>query len=149
MPLLRPSIGGTQLHRGRSRDRNIGLAAVFGIFIAVYATVATAFYWLMQPTVAGNRGLAAYSPPPNTVVRYADTPWIPPDPSDTSAPLVPIQRTSEPVQGSAAAAPAPKTDNKTRETAAAPARRQHAARARPTYNYPGRAFNAFAFRPWF
>jgi len=124
------------------------LAAIFGILIAVYASVAGVFYWVMQPTVAENRGLAAYQPPPNTVVRYADAPWIPPDPSDTSAPLTPIQRTQE-TAPSSPAAPAAKTDSKTRETAAAPAGRQHAARARPAYNYRGRPFNAFAFRPWF
>jgi hypothetical protein len=35
----------------------------------------------MQPTVSANSGLAAYRPPPKTVVTDAYAPWVPPGPT--------------------------------------------------------------------
>jgi hypothetical protein len=35
-----------------------------------------------QPTVFANSGLAGYRPPPKTIVKYADAPWVPPDPPE-------------------------------------------------------------------
>jgi hypothetical protein len=131
------------LRSGTSRYQGSGLAAAFAIFLAVYVGFAFCFYWLMQPTVVGNGGLAAYHPPPNTVVRYADSPWVPPADSEpfTSFALAEPARASE-----ATSAEAPKTETKTRETRTAP-RRQHAVRTRPSY---GRSFaSPFGFRPWF
>ena len=133
---------GILLRSRTSRYQESGLAAAFAVFLAVYVGFAIGFYWLMQPTVVGNRGLAAYQPPPKTVVTYADSPWVPPP-------------TSEPFTSFALAEPAnagegteaPKTEVKTHETRSAP-RRQHAVRTR-SYG-GGRSFaSPFGFRPWF
>ena len=67
------------------------LGVTVGTVIAAYAGFFLVLYWLMQPTVSANAGLAAYRPPPKTVVKYADAPWVPPDPSET----VPVRRGSD------------------------------------------------------
>jgi hypothetical protein len=113
------------------------------MFLAAYVGVACCFYWLMQPTVVGNRGLAAYQPPPRTVVNYADSPWVPPAASEpfTSFALAAPEPASE-----ARSVEAAKTESKTHEARTAP-RRERAARARPARSY-GSPFG-FGFRPWF
>src|SRR5258708_34411209 len=68
---------------GTSEDYRLGTAV--GILLAAYAGFFLALYWLMQPSVAANPGLAAYRPPPKTVVHYADSPWVPPAPSQALA----------------------------------------------------------------
>ena len=46
-----------------------------GIGLGAYAAFFFVLYWLMQPTVTANSGLAGYRPPPKTIVKYADAPW--------------------------------------------------------------------------
>src|SRR5207245_4902400 len=46
------------------------LAAGVGFRIGACAGFAIYFYWLMQPNVVTNHGLAAYHPPPKDVVYY-------------------------------------------------------------------------------
>jgi hypothetical protein len=116
----------------------------FVVLVAVYLGFAAAFRWLMQPTVMENRGLAAYQPPPNTVLTYTGTPWTPPP--------------SEPFTSYALAEPAPATtsepgakkDTKSTDARTA-ARPERPARARRTYAPSRRqyGFNPFGFRPWF
>src|SRR5262244_2078896 len=65
---------------GAYQDYRLGTAV--GIILAAYVGFFVDLYWLMQPSVAANPGLAAYQPPPKTVVRYADSPWVPPPPSE-------------------------------------------------------------------
>src|SRR5215471_15123461 len=64
------------------RSDDYRLAAAVGFVVAAYLGFFVVLYWLMQPTVTVNPGLAAYQPPPKTVVRYADSPWVPPPPSE-------------------------------------------------------------------
>src|SRR5438445_13759604 len=66
---------------GTSEDYRLGTAV--GIILAAYVGFFVALYWLMQPSVAANPGLAPYRPPPKTVVHYADSPWVPRAPSQT------------------------------------------------------------------
>src|SRR5262245_65936057 len=61
------------------------LGVTVGTVIAAYAGFFLVLYWLMQPTVSANAGLAGYRPPPKTVVKYADAPWVPPEPSEALA----------------------------------------------------------------
>src|SRR2546422_10845997 len=75
-----------------SRFEDCRLGAAGGIVLAVYAGFFFVLYWLMQPSVTANPGLAAYRPPPKTVVRYADSPWVPPPPSG----VLPIRKAAEP-----------------------------------------------------
>src|SRR3981189_2139831 len=61
-----------------SRRQDLSLAAGVGFCLGIYVLPAFAFYWLMQPTVSENYGIAAYKPPPATVVVYPTTPFVPP-----------------------------------------------------------------------
>ena len=63
-----------------SRFEDYRLGATAGMVLAAYVGFFFVLYWLMQPSVTANPGLAAYRPPPKTVVRYADSPWVPPPP---------------------------------------------------------------------
>src|SRR5262244_1144418 len=74
----------------RFEDYRLGAAA--GMVLAAYVGFFFVLYWLMQPSVTANPGLAAYRPPPKTVVRYADSPWVPPPPSEA----LPIRAEAEP-----------------------------------------------------
>jgi len=127
-----------------SRYQRSGLTAGFALFLGVYAVAALIFYWLMQPTVLGNRGMAAYQPPPMTVV--SDVPWVPPAPSETDAAFVAPRRTPEIDQSRAAATT---SEIKAAEKPAAPRReyRVRAARPAPAWSYS--AGRSWGFRPWF
>src|SRR5713101_6901507 len=85
--------GGIQLRLGIPRPHDLGLAAAaLAICLGVYGGFATGFHWLMQPTVVQNLGLAAYQPPPKTVVVYSDSPFVPPAPSAPAAPVALTER---------------------------------------------------------
>ena len=71
---------------------NYRSAAAAGIVLGAYIGFFFALYWLMQPSVSANPGLAEYRPPPKTVVHYADSPWVPPTPSEA----IPIAAATEP-----------------------------------------------------
>jgi hypothetical protein len=130
------------LRSGTSRYQDSGLVAAFGIFLAVYAGFAFCFYWLMQPTVVGNRGLAAYHPPPKTVVT--DLPWVPPGPLEPPAILAATEPTHEIEKSSGVA---PKIE-RAREARTAP-RREPPVRARPNPVWDYASGRSYGFRPWF
>src|SRR5258705_11686731 len=65
-----------------SRRQDFRLAAGVGFCLGVYVVLAVAFHWLMQPTVSENYGIAAYKPPPATIVVYPRAPFVPPPPSE-------------------------------------------------------------------
>ena len=71
---------------------NYRSAVALGIVLGAYVGFFFALYWLMQPSVSANPGLAGYLPPPKTVVHYADSPWVPPAPSEA----LPIPAATEP-----------------------------------------------------
>src|SRR5262245_7441565 len=58
----------------RSRSPADGMGAAVGIPLLAYSLVFGLFviflYWLLQPSRVSNPGLAAYVPPPGTVVSY-------------------------------------------------------------------------------
>src|SRR6266511_3487422 len=64
------------------RYEDCNLATAIGIVLAGYAGFFFVLYWLMQPSITPNPGLAAYRPPPKTIVHYADSPWVPPATSE-------------------------------------------------------------------
>src|SRR5258707_11278515 len=74
----------------------------------------------MQPSVATNSGLPGYRPPPKTVVHYADSPWVPPAPSEA----LPIRPETEPAREIARSSVTeePKKETKKRETRTIPRR---------------------------
>src|SRR5262245_5801438 len=66
-----------------SRSEAGRLVGAAGIAVAAYAAFFIILFWLMQPTVTANSGLAGYQPPPKTIVKYdANAPWVPPSPSE-------------------------------------------------------------------
>jgi hypothetical protein len=105
----------------------------------VYGGLAVCLFWLMQPSVVTNQGLAAYRPPPNTVVNYGDAPWVPPAESEPRAAFA----LAPPEQIAEESKVAPKTETKAREVRTAPKRQ---VRPRPAWNYTS---SPFGFRPWF
>src|ERR1700730_193222 len=112
---------------GTSPSRGAGLVTALAVFLAVYGGIALGFFWLMQPSVAKNSGLAAYQPPPKTVVIYADMPRLPPPPSEPLVALAGAEPTQEIAEKSVAA---PKPESNKRKARPAP-RRERVVRERP------------------
>jgi hypothetical protein len=125
-----------------SRFEDSGIAAAFGLFFSIFAGAALGFYWLMQPTVLKNHGMAAYQAPPMTVI--SNVPWVPPDASsevNSAFAYAPPRRIEE------STAPAPKNEIKPNEARPAPQRRARA-RSAPAWGYAAGRNYGF-FRPWF
>jgi hypothetical protein len=112
------------------------LAAGVGIVLGAYLAFAIGFYWVMQPSVAANSGMAAYRPPPKTVVHDASSPWVPPAPSE-ERPIA--QPEPELTQVEPTAEPKKQTKRQERATARRPVRQQ----PNPFSGY------ASSRRPWF
>src|SRR6267142_2393699 len=91
-----------------SRRQDFRLAAGVGFCLGVYVVLAVAFHWLMQPTVSENYGIAAYKPPPATIVVYPKAPFVPPAPSE----LPPSSVAAEPPASAAFAAVVLKVEEK-------------------------------------
>jgi len=111
------------LLRGKSFGPSTGqyegyrLGAVTGIVAAAYAGFFLLLYWLMQPSVSANPGLAGYRPPPKTIVRYADSPWVPPEPSEP----FPVRVAREPPEvAKSKVTEEPKKETKKQEARTAP-----------------------------
>jgi hypothetical protein len=132
----------------RNEDYRLGTAA--GFVVAAYAGFFLVLYWLMQPSVVANPGLAGYRPPPKTIVRYADSPWVPPDPSEP----FPIRATREPGAEIAKSrvTEEPKKEVKKQEARTAP---RHARPApaqqqqNPFWGGFASSRSSFGSRPWF
>ena len=91
-----------------SRRQDFRLAAGVGFCLGVYVVLAIAFHWLMQPTVSENYGIAAYKPPPATVVVYPKAPFVPPAPPELPSASI----AAEPPASMAFAAAIPDTTKK-------------------------------------
>jgi hypothetical protein len=102
---------------GAPRQQADGLASALGIHLCIYCAVAGCFalglYALLQPSRVPNPGIAAYKPPPATVIAYVPQPFRR-DGVATSAP---------PIAPAALTAPEPETTGRATETTAAPASR--------------------------
>jgi hypothetical protein len=62
------------MRRSSERDPDgvtVALAEHLSMYCAGAACIALALYYSMQPTQVANPGLAAYKPPPRTVITYA------------------------------------------------------------------------------
>jgi hypothetical protein len=120
------------------------LAAAVGVVLAAYVGFAVVLYWLMQPSVAANYGVAAYRPPPKTVVRYADSPWVPPAPSEA----LPLRALAEPAPEIAknSLADEPKKEMKKQEGRA---RRARPVREQPNPFWGHASSPSVGFRRWF
>src|SRR5262245_29277682 len=128
----------------RFEDYRLGAAA--GIVLAAYAGFFLVLYWLMQPSATANPGLAAYRPPPKTIVRYADSPWVPPPPSEA----LPIRAEAEPAPDPAKSSVAeePKKETKKKQEARTTPRRARPVREQPNPFWGYASSRSFG-RPWF
>ena len=134
----------SQYAAGVSRCEGYRLVAALGIFLGVYAGFAFCFHWLMQPNVAANYGLAAYRPPPKTVVNYADLP-APPAAAEPRATFMLAEPTREIAESSVIE---PKKEIKKPEAATTP-RRERSVRERPNPSWTYSSPRSYGFRPWF
>jgi hypothetical protein len=126
-----------------SRFEDFNVAAAFAVSLGVCAVLAFGYYWLLRPTVFPNQGLAAYKPPPKTIVSAV--PWVPPEPGSE---VYTSYGRAEPAPE--AKTVAPKDEKKAREVPPAP-RRERAVRARPapSGNNSYTAGRSWGWRPWF
>jgi hypothetical protein len=134
----------SQYAAGVSRGEDYRLVTAVGIFLGVYGGFAICFYWLMQPNVAANYGLAAYRPPPKTVVNYADLP-APPAAAEPRATFVAAEPTHEIAESRVIE---PKKEIKKPEAATTP-RRERTVRERPNPSWTYSSSRSYGFRPWF
>jgi len=120
------------------------LAAGVGLRIGACIAFAVYFYWLMQPNVVANHGLAAYSPPPKAVVNY-DLQRMPSAPLEQrvalmapeSAPEIAVDNVVE-----------PKKEINKQEARTTP-RRERSVRDQPTPFWDFASPRSQGFRRWF
>jgi hypothetical protein len=144
---VRVSILRTITHQDRRLALALGLNV--GVYAGIVACFAAGLFWLMQPKVVQNQGLAAYKPPPGTVVIYADPARVPaavsepPEPETLGmaepAPAV-VESAATPTQSPAVAT---KKEIKKRETRAMPPRERWS----PFWD--SAATPSRGYRPWF
>src|SRR6516165_10419627 len=141
---------GNLLGPNAPRSDDYPLAAAVGFVVAAYLGFFVVLYWLMQPTVTANPGLAAYRPPPKTVVHYADSPWVPPPPSEA---LPPIRAAAEPAPEPAKSSVAeqPKKETKKQEARTSPRRARPVREQQPNpfWGYASSRSYGSGSRPWF
>jgi hypothetical protein len=119
-----------------SRYEDCRLAGVAGIVLAGYAAFFFVLFWLMQPTVTANSGLA-----PKTIVKYVDAPWVPSNPSQA----LPVRTLDEPAPVTAKPSV---TETKKQEGRTAPRQAQRV-RQQPNPFWGYASSPSFGSRPWF
>jgi hypothetical protein len=128
------------------RYEDYRLVGGVGIALAGYAGFFVVLYWLMQPTVSENPGLAAYRPPPKTVVKYLDAPWVPASPSD----VLPMRAADEPREiVKRSVTEEPKKETKKQEARTTPRRAAQPVREQPNPFWGHASSRSFGSRPWF
>jgi hypothetical protein len=135
----------------RSRCTDSGLGAALTIYLGVCVGLTACFgaglYWLMQPSVFPNPGLAAYKPPANFVVTFAGSasPSMPPAP----LPAPPATVSPEPaVEAATVTNVTPKKEAKKQHAVTSSrARGPRQERPNPMWDYAYQP--SFTYRPWF
>jgi hypothetical protein len=133
----------------RYQDRRLAVALGFnvGVYAGIVACFAAGLFWLMQPKVVQNQGMAAYKPPPGTVVIYADPTRVPPAlpelPETVGMAEPPPGVAESPVVVTDSLAVATKKEIKKRET------RTTVARERWSPFWDNAAAPSRGLRPWF
>jgi hypothetical protein len=128
----------------RSCDRESdGVAAGLAIHLCLYCVAAACFafglYCLMQPTRLINPGLAAYKPPPRTVIAHA-----PPLKLEREA-ITPVARAEPEPETVGASAPQPPEAKKAKSQGTT----HSASRARPVRRAQPSAPTNYAYQPSF
>ena len=127
---------GNRFGPSNSRLEDCRLAGVVGIVLAGYAAFFFVLYWLMQPTVTANSGLA-----PKTIVNYANAPWVPSNRSEA----LPVRTLAEPAPVTAKRSV---TETKKQEERTAP-RQARRVRQQPNPFWGYASSPSFGSRPWF
>jgi hypothetical protein len=129
------------------------LAGAIAITLGLYASVglcfAAALYWLMQPRVIDNPGLAAYRPAPGTVIDYAASRVAPAAPPVAAAPPAAPRQEPDVTASTVSTSPASPATKHARRQAGVSARVRRPA---PQRRDPMRDFAyqpAFGFRTGF
>ncbi len=136
--------GSIHLRLTISRYQDFGLAAaVLAICLGVYGGFAVGFHWLMQPTRVQNHGLAAYSPPPKTVVDYTGSSFVPPAPSAPIAPVALAERGPDVLESTTV-----ERKKETKRHHARPRRERPAIERRNLWDFASRPSHG-GYRPWF
>jgi hypothetical protein len=153
---VRVRVAANMVTRVRYPYPDTGSAIALAIYLAAYVGLAGCFaaglYWLMQPSVFPNAGLAAYKPPPNTVVTFSGSPgaWTP-RPLLEQTPALAVVEPAPVVAESPVVTP--KKEAKKQQAVAAPrARRPGPERRNPMQDYayqPSYGQSSYGFRPWF
>ena len=137
-----------------SRRQEFRLAAGVGLCLGVYVVLAVAFHWLMQPTVSENYGIAAYKPPPATIVVYPKAPFVPPARSELPSASIAV----EPPASMAFAAAIPDTTKKPPAEVLKQVPKKHVARPTARRERPARERrnpwdyawgSSYGYRPWY
>ena len=136
--------GSTRVRLAIPRYHDFGLAAaVLAICFGVYGGFAVGFHWLMQPTRAQNPGLAAYSPPPKTVVDYTGSSFVPPAPSAPIAPVALAEPAPDVLES-----PTIEPKKETKRQHARPRRERPVIERRNPWDFASRPSHG-GYRPWF
>ena len=128
-----------------SRYDDYRSAVAVGIVLGAYVGFFFALYWLMQPSVSANPGLAGYRPPPKTAVHYADSPWVPPAPSEA----LPIPAATEPAPEIAKSSITEEPKKETKKQEARTTRRARPVTEQPNPFWGYASSRSSGSRPWF
>ena len=120
------------------------LTAGVGLRIGACVAFAVYFYWLMQPNVVPNHGLAAYSPPPKAVVNY-QLQRVPPAALEERVALT----VPEPAPEIAVANVVDSKKEINKQEARTIPQRERPVRERPTPFWDSASSRSQGFRPWF
>jgi len=142
----------------RARYQNSGVAAALAMHLAIYAGVGCCFaavlWWLLQPKVIENQGLAAYKPPPGTVLTHAGSPGpaiLPPLTDGLAVATVPVPQVGESTVNAAPKDEAKheaKRETRRREAPTNPRPRRYVREQRdPRSDFAYQP--SYGFRPWF
>jgi len=136
----------TSAHAYGSSGLAGAIAITLGLYVAVGLCLGGALFWLMKPKVIDNPGVAAYRPPPWTVLGSAPSRHSPAPPVE-EAPVAPRETDAVAANADERQRTPPKRDAG-RDQASASKR----ARRPPQRRDPMRDFAyqpSFGFRPWF
>lgn len=143
---------------GHPPSRSDGLDAALAIHLALYCAVGACFalglYFLMQPSRTPNPGLAAYQPPPATVMTVSVPSLAEATAGAPSRPATAPERIATAPQGESdgrSASSQSEAKPPQREAKPAKPKRSHTAarkqRRNPLMDYAAQPFGSF--RPWF
>jgi hypothetical protein len=141
------SFSGIKIHMRTSRHRGLSALAGVGSCLGVYVVLAIVFHWLIEPTVAKNRGVIADKPVPAMVMQQPPATF----PASAAQLELPSRFVSKPRPLATTAAAPDATDVVPKKTPTKRVARATDRQERPAYRNPWDfAWGGFnRSRPWF